>query len=90
MENSEVVENDSREFDFEDANGERVVREYLHHRPMSAGTWTFETCRVMVTYRGGGDEEVRLEGDVRAILVGNPDDPEYRTMYSRVAEDTSE
>jgi len=87
VEDSEVVENDSRELDFEAADGTRVVREYLHHRLMSAGTWTLEGCTVTITLGSGSGEEFRLEGDAKPILVGNPDDPEYRTEYSKIVED---
>ena len=87
IEDSEVIENDSRELDFELVDGARTVREYLHHRLMSAGTWALEDCNVTITIGGGSGEGFRLEGDAEPTLVGNPDDPEYRTVYSKIAED---
>jgi hypothetical protein len=87
VEDSEVVENDARELDFEIADGVRMVREYLHHRPMSSGGWTLEACRVLVTYQGGGTEEFRVEGGANPVLIGNPDDPEFRTLYRRIAKE---
>ncbi len=84
VEDSEVVKSDSRELDFEVADGARVVREYLHHRLMPAGTWTLEGCSVTITLGGGSGEEFRLQGDAEPILVGNQDDPEYRTVYSKI------
>ena len=86
IDESEVVENDSRELDFELADGARFVREYLHHRLMSSGTWTLDGCEVTITLGGGSGEEFRLEGEATPILVGNPDDPEYRVLYSKIAE----
>jgi hypothetical protein len=69
---SDVVKDDAREFLFQREGEERVFGEYLHHRPMSSGTWRFDgaNCTIALVYRHSGSETLRATGGRRPRLVG--------------------
>jgi hypothetical protein len=67
---SDVVEDDAREFAIERDGDARVFHEYLHHRPMGAGTWWFDEARCILTLDHGSlAETFRLVSAGEAQLV---------------------
>jgi len=67
---SDVVENDAREFAFEREGEGRFFREYLHHRPMGDGTWRFDraSCTLTLDY-GGYADTLRVKVERKPHLV---------------------
>lgn len=62
---SDVIEDDAREFAIERDGESRTFSEYLHHRPIGDGTWNFDAASCILTLDYGDyDDTFRVEGDV--------------------------
>lgn len=67
---SDVVEDDAREFAIARDGESRIFSEYLHHRPMGDGIWHFDAASCILTLDYGDyDNILRVEGEGEAHLV---------------------